>query len=108
MQGLQKLVRSYRNLFDSESSNDEEGYGEDDEPITHAEHWGWLATIDQLARGERERWEYFLNMNIVEFFNTLAFNKDKNKDIAEGVHKLIKGKNADEANVLLLAYLIQK
>jgi len=47
-------------------------------------------------------------MNVVEFFNTLAFNKDKNKDIADGVHKLIKGKNADEANVLLLAYLIQK
>lgn len=76
--------------------------------MTMQAHWGWLATIDELARGERERWDYFLQMNLVEFFNEMAFRKDKKASETEYVLKLIKGKSADEATILILAHLANK
>jgi len=47
-------------------------------------------------------------MNIVEFFNEMAFRKDKKEQTNKEIGKLIKGKTADEAQILLLSYLISR
>ena len=31
-----------------------------------------------MANDRRELWDYFFDMNIIEFLNTVAFYKDKN------------------------------
>ena len=110
MRSLQKLVKRYRNLFSGggeEVTDDGEGEFDSNE-VSFAEHWGWFATIDELARGERGKWEYYLKMNIVEFFNEMAFRKDKRKAQSDELYKLIKGKTAEEAQILLLSYLINR
>jgi hypothetical protein len=47
-------------------------------------------------------------MNIIEFLNEMAFRKDRKKQENELITKLIKGKTADEAHILLISYLISK
>lgn len=41
------------------------------------EYWGWFVTLDNLTNNRRELWDYFLDMNIIEFLNTISFYKDK-------------------------------
>ena len=105
------MVRSYKGLFaQDDNAGDTAGSEADggDEPVTFRSHWGWLATIDDLAKGDRSRWEYYLNMKLLEFFNALAFMKDKQEEKGEFINKLVKGKTAEEANVLLLSYIINQ
>ena len=33
--------------------------------------------IDKMADGKREMWDYYFDLNIIEFLNTVAFYKDK-------------------------------
>lgn len=33
--------------------------------------------IDRMAGGDRSKWDYFLNMQLVEWLNTVAFFTDK-------------------------------
>jgi len=47
-------------------------------------------------------------MNIVEFFNCIAFLKDKKEDQSDTIRKLLKGKTNEEAQTLLLAHLASK
>ena len=112
MRSLQAVVKRYRNLFAQESeqdnTTDEAGTDGIDVEATFSSHWGWLETVDDLAKGEREKWEYFLKMNIIEFLNEMAFRKDRKKQENELITKLIKGKTADEAHILLISYLISK
>jgi hypothetical protein len=61
-----------------------------------------------LAHGRRQDWEYYLHMNVVEFFNEMAFRKDKKHEQSMAIQKLIKGKTGEEAQVLLLAYSVSK
>ena len=105
------MVGSYKGLFAQADDGGDTGGGETDggdEPVTFRSHWGWLATVDDLAKGDRSKWEYYLNMNLIEFFNTLAFQKDKQEDRGEFINKLVKGKTAEEANVILLSYIINQ
>ena len=105
------MVRSYRGLFTQDDDAGDTGGGEadgGDEPVTFRTHWGWLATVDDLAKGDRSKWEYYLDMNLIEFFNTLAFQKDKQGDRGEFINKMVKGKTAEEANVILLSYIINQ
>ena len=110
------MVKSFRNLF-TERGEESEGEGGDGviedeattvEETTFAEHWGWIATVDELASGDRTKWEYYLNMNIVEFFNEMAYRKDRREQTNKEIIKLTKGKTAEEAQILLLSYLISR
>ena len=110
------MVKSFRNLF-TERGEESEGEGGDGvvedeattvEETTFAEHWGWIATVDELASGDRTKWEFYLNMNIVEFFNEMAYRKDRKLQTNKEIIKLTKGKTAEEAQILLLSYLISR
>jgi hypothetical protein len=39
--------------------------------------WNWIATINQIANDDRTKWEFFLEMKLIEFLNTVSFYKDK-------------------------------
>ena len=39
--------------------------------------YGWLYTVDNLTNGRPELWEFYFNMNIIEFLNRLAYQKAK-------------------------------
>ena len=40
-------------------------------------------TLDWLSGGDRTKWDYYLNMNVLAFLNTIAFYKDKAKNAEE-------------------------
>ena len=43
----------------------------------YAEHWGRFVVLDQMSGGDRTKWQYLLDMGVIEFLNTMAFYKDK-------------------------------
>ena len=105
------MVRSYGNLFNAEGEGvggDGEEGTEPDEAVGFRSHWGWLATIDELSNGQRKDWDYYLNMKLMEFFNCIAFLKDKKENESDTIKKLLKGKTNEEAQTLLLAHLCSK
>ncbi len=79
MQGHKKFIGKYSNLFGKKGSKDDVEDVEESQHDKHLAYWGWTITIDILAKGDRTKWDYFLDMNIVAFLNYLAFLKDKNK-----------------------------
>ena len=84
LQGLNQFITRYAGLLGKGKAKDIEEDSEGDtieltEQDKHANHWGWYVTLDILSNKDREKWDYFLNMNIVAFLNYLAFVKDRNK-----------------------------
>jgi hypothetical protein len=73
LQILQGINRKYTNLFGGGGS------GGNEEGIGFYEKWGWIATINSLSNNDRTKWEYFFEMNVIEFLNTVAFYKDMNE-----------------------------
>ena len=67
-----RLTESYPEIYGSGTSEGSEATG-------YFEKWGWIASIDELCKGKRWKWEYFLNMNVYEFHLTLAHKLDKDK-----------------------------
>ena len=39
--------------------------------------WGWFVVLDRLSNSDRTKYDFFLNMNVVEFLNCISFLKDK-------------------------------
>ena len=37
--------------------------------------------LDAMSNGNREQWDYFTEMNVMQFLNHMAFLKDKNKEL---------------------------
>lgn len=37
-------------------------------------------TLDVLSGGDRSKWEYLLELDVIEFLNYMAFVKDKKAD----------------------------
>ena len=84
MQSFGKLNALFKRLFEVKT--------EGDEPVTigeesFASHWGWFLVLDNLSNSDRTKWDYFLNMNIIEFLNTLCFYKDKQAHERELIRK---------------------
>ena len=79
MQVLQGISRQYPNLFGGGS---EQSNGESEANIgqTFETKWGWIVAINNLANNDRGKWDYYFDMNIIEFLNTLVFFKDKSED----------------------------
>jgi hypothetical protein len=43
----------------------------------------WLGIIDDLAHGDRTKWDFFFDMPVVEFLNTYSFNLARKKELGE-------------------------
>lgn len=82
MQSYSQFTARYKNLFGKgkrKSDGDSDGDDERTDEEKHLEYWGWYVTIDKLSKGDRTKWDFYLNMNVVAFLNYLSFVKDKNR-----------------------------
>jgi hypothetical protein len=69
---LQDINRQYSNLFDSGGGEGSEGSGG-----SFRDKWGWIATINDMSNNDRQKWDYYFNLNVIELLNTVSFMKDK-------------------------------
>jgi len=72
---LGKLRKEYTSLFGDAGEASETSGGERVE--TFITKYGWLNAVDNLTNGRPELWDYYFDMNIIEFLNRLAFHKAK-------------------------------
>ena len=81
---------------DEEEDDDDEEDEEADEENEGSnrpgfvKHWGWYYTLDNLSNNDRTKWEYFLEMNVIEFLNSLSYFKDKQNYIKEQLDQQMK------------------
>lgn len=54
----------------------DEGYDRavDQSPIV------WLEIVDKIVKGDRTKWDFILDMSLIEFLNAMAFYKAKTKE----------------------------
>ena len=51
-----------------------------------------IAVINQMANNDRSKWDYYFDMNVTEFLNTIAFQKDRNEHERAELEKIKNGK----------------
>ena len=73
---MARLVAAYPNLFGKADGSEKEDFVDEDNWF--ATRYGWLATVDSVAK-DRTQWDFYLNMPIVEFLNYLCFLRDKDE-----------------------------
>lgn len=65
---------------DKENEGQGQGQGVDTELGDNKNtYFEWLALIDNVSNLTRDKWDDVFQKNIYEFFNLLAYLKDKNK-----------------------------
>lgn len=74
MSSIDSFNKRYASLFGEKHEGD-------DEPSEADKQWGWSLVLHQVSNGRRMDWDYFLDMNIVAFFNYLAFCKDQERKL---------------------------
>ena len=79
---MEELIKGYGRLFETSVSEDDQGIEKGSKP-SFVEYWGWYYTLDNLSNNDRTKWDFFLDMNVVAFLNTLAYYKDKQGYIEE-------------------------
>lgn len=81
MQCFSELTNAYPKLFrkDAEKGN-QRGEETIKKKVSFTDVWGWYCTLDGLSNNDRTKWDYFLDMKIIEFLNTLSYFRDKQKD----------------------------
>lgn len=76
LQRIHQLRSAYRGLFPSNN-----GATEEDDKSNNSKwftsKYGWLVWVDKLADGKRKDWDYFLNMGVIEFLNSITYSIDK-------------------------------
>jgi hypothetical protein len=84
LQILRGIAAKYPNLFGIGSEpGDGEHEGVDGEIQTFRTKWGWIASINDICKDDRTKWDYFFKMNVIEFLNTMTFYKDKSENDKE-------------------------
>jgi hypothetical protein len=74
LQILQSISQKYGTLFGGNGG----GVGGQVE-FQFREKWGWIATINDMCNNDRTKWDYFFQMNVIEFLNTISFYMDKSE-----------------------------
>jgi hypothetical protein len=87
---LSEIIERYKRLFGQGDNETEQESTKGTKP-TFVEYWGWYYTLDNISGNDRTKWEYFLNMNVIEFLNTLAYYKDKQGYIEEQLEQQRRG-----------------
>lgn len=41
----------------------------------------WFQVLDNLSNNDRTKWDYFINMNVIAFLNTLQYYRIKEKHL---------------------------
>jgi len=78
---VQGFNRNYSNLFGTEDTEDGEEGETDGGPAEgidkFAENWGYVRFVDRVSELTRKTWDEVFEMNVYEFFNIIAYAKDK-------------------------------
>ena len=72
-----RFNQSYPSLFGENKQESAGEYTERVEKNGFAQQYSWHLMLDNVSNHRRELWDYYLEMNVVVFFNTLVFYKDK-------------------------------
>jgi hypothetical protein len=74
LQLLKGISGQYAGLFNSGIGESEADGGE-----TFSQRWGWIVTLNNLSNNDRSKWDYYGEMNVIEFLNTVVFYKEKSE-----------------------------
>ena len=83
MHSLQELNRKFAGLFTERIRKSDEG-GEGVTRVSKVEfpkELMWFQVLDNLSNNDRTKWDYFLNMNVIAFLNTLQYYRIKEKHL---------------------------
>ena len=80
MQSLQQLNRKYAGLFTTTVAATDEGSSRVS-PVEFPKELMWFQVLDNLSNNDRTKWDYFLNMNVIAFLNTLQYYRIKEKHL---------------------------
>ena len=69
--------KSYKDLFGEQPQEGEQENKQRDTGLTFTQQYSWHIMIDNISGNRRELWDYFLEMNVVVFLNTLMYYKSK-------------------------------
>jgi len=69
---LSRIIEKYPLLF--EGGDEVNDAGVDKSPIV------WLEIVYRIVKGDRTKWDFILNMPLIEFLNSMAFYKAKTKE----------------------------
>ena len=70
-----------------EDSEGDDGRNESREEGTNfSKRWGWWTLLDNLTNSRADKWQYFLDMNVIEALNICCYFKDK-QDMEAQMHR---------------------
>ena len=79
---LSTVVDRYPRLFDA---------GDEQLDKVEVSPFSWLDLIDKMANRDRTKWQFFLDMSLIEFFNAIAYYKaqtqERNKRLEQSANK---------------------
>ena len=78
MQIFRGIAQQYSNLFGigSEPGN-EDSREPQEESESFEKRWSWIAVINNMSNNDRSKWDFYFDLNIIEFLNTVVFFKEK-------------------------------
>ena len=79
---LSAVVDRYPRLFDA---------GDEQLDKVEVSPFSWIELIDKMANRDRTKWQFFLDMSLIEFFNAIAYYKaqtqERNKRLEQSANK---------------------
>lgn len=79
---LSAVVDRYPRLFEA---------GDEQLDKVEVSPFSWLELVDKMANRDRTKWEFFLEMSLIEFFNAIAYYKaqtqERNKRLEQSANK---------------------
>jgi hypothetical protein len=78
LQSLSEFNFSYSGLFEDRNPEEDERNKQAD--AGYHERFGWLIVIDALSNGNGKDWEFYTDMNVIEFMNRIVFMKIRNQE----------------------------
>ena len=98
---LAGVTRNYPSIFRAGSGEPEEDGRRKERPAIT-----WLKTVDGIANNDRTKWDYFLNMSLIEFLNAVSFHNEKQRARAERLNQAAQSaKSSKDSSVYKIALL---
>ena len=72
-----KFNKGYAGLFGERTGEDDGDDKQRGGGNGFAEVYGWHFTLDNLSNCQPEKWDYFLNLPVIEFLNLVSYYKSK-------------------------------
>ena len=100
---LANITRNYPSIFKAGSGEVEEDGRRKERPAI-----AWLRTIDGIAKQDRTKWDYFLNMSLIEFLNAVSFHNEKQRARAERLNQAAQSAKSSKDSMVYKIALLQE